>query len=276
MNRELIEQAVRYTSRYVKGDFIDNPVTIQQKLAHKKIFGVTDLVVKCADKLGVKEYAKDSLGFDPCPRTLEVYDSPEDVRLSRLPEKFVLKCNHGCGYNIVQSGSVRLDENAVRSQLERWLSTNYATVGYELQYAPIRRRCYAEEYVGDLSGVKDYKVSCFNGTPMFCQVISGRGTDRQCMNYYDCKFNYLSLCRMDFPNNPSVINEKPSSFDRMLEYSEILSSPFDYVRCDFYEKEGKLYLGEMTFTPGNARMRYKGDPETSHLLGAMLHISENE
>lgn len=274
MDRKLVEDAVQYTKKYVHGDFVDNPVTIQQKLAHIKIFRVTDDMTMCADKLALKKYARSVIGEDLCPETIEEYDDPFEVDAKRLPTTFVLKCNHGCGYNIIHNGTKPFEEWSSKMRLSRWLATNYARVGYELQYDGINRKCYAEEYVGDLTGVKDYKFSCFNGRPVFCQVISGRGTKAQHMNYYDSRFNYLDLCRMDFPNNPSLRDERPSSFDRMMECSEMLSKPFDYVRCDFYEKNGRLYLGEMTFTPGNARMKYKGDPETSFLLGAMIRISD--
>ena len=269
---DLKTKAIEFTRQYVKGDFVSNPVTIQQKLAHIKIFGVTDTMRRCADKLQVKDYAHEIVGFDLCPRTLSEYESPQDIDFQKLPDKYVLKCNHGCGYNIIHTDH-NINTTQDREKLARWLNTDFGQIGYELQYCGIERKCFAEEYIGDLSGIKDYKFSCFNGKPVFCQVISERGTSAQHMNYYDTKFNFLDICRLDFKNNAALIDDTPSTFGEMLDYARELAQPFDYVRCDFYEKNGRPYLGEMTFTPGNARMRYAGDPETSLVLGAMLCLS---
>jgi len=42
----------------------------------------------------------------------------------------------------------------------------------------------------------------------------------------------------------------------MIYYAKILSSPFCYCRVDFYEIDNVLYLGELTFSPFNAEMKY--------------------
>ena len=69
-------------------------------------------------------------------------------------------------------------------------------------------------------------------------------------------FNYVNVARTDFRNRPDVKHEKPKNFELMKEYAEKLSSKFRFVRVDFYEIDGEVYLGELTFTPGAMRFRY--------------------
>ena len=37
----------------------------------------------------------------------------------------------------------------------------------------------------------------------------------------------------------------------MLEFAKELSKGFSFARVDFYEHEGRLYFGEITFTSGS-------------------------
>ena len=42
---------------------------------------------------------------------------------------------------------------------------------------------------------------------------------------------------------------KPNNLDEMLNVAEVLVNPFPFVRLDMYNIKGKIYFGEMTFTP---------------------------
>ena len=66
----------------------------------------------------------------------------------------------------------------------------------------------------------------------------------------------------DFVRKPSIKYQKPVNFEKMLEYSRLLSSKFCFVRIDFYEFDEILYLGEMTFAPFNVLLNYN-DQKTS-------------
>lgn len=54
----------------------------------------------CADKIRVHQYCQQVLGKDICVPIIRVFDTPEDIKPEDLPEKFVLKCNHGWNNNI--------------------------------------------------------------------------------------------------------------------------------------------------------------------------------
>jgi hypothetical protein len=48
-------------------------------------------------------------------------------------------------------------------------------------------------------------------------------------------------------NNPLP---RPKNLDKMIENAEIISREFRYVRVDFFDVDGKLYNGEVTFYDG--------------------------
>ena len=49
-----------------------------------------------------------------------------------------------------------------------------------------------------------------------------------------------------YPNSVSAIR-KPEHFEKMIELTKKLSEGFPHVRVDFYEANGQVYFGEMTF-----------------------------
>lgn len=78
----------------------------------------------------------------------------------------------------------------------------------------------------------------------------------------------FNVQRADYP--PNVKWERPKHFDLMVEYAKKLSSDFKFVRVDFYEIQGKIYLGELTFIPGGGYIKYQKDGDLA--LGKMLDL----
>lgn len=273
MDRNLVADAIEFTSRYIPGDFVNNPVTIQEKLAHIKIFGVTDIMTVCADKLRVKEYVKRKTGEDLCVPLIEAYRSPDEIDPDRLPDRFVLKCNHGCAYNIIVHDKMKFDVEKARGRLKTWLAQDFSRVGYELQYRGIPRRCFSEQYVESIDErIKDYKFLCFNGEPKFVKVEIRSGAHDIRINCYDLDFRLTDIENKIYPNDPNERIEPPKGYEDMLRHARTLCRNFDFVRVDFMQSKDRIYLGEMTFTPGNARMQYR-KPETALMLGNMLRLS---
>ena len=262
----------RYIERH--GDaFMRNPRTLQEKIAHIKLFGITKLMTRCADKLEMKAYAKEVLGEDISVPTIMSWDDPDEIDFDMLPSKFALKCNHGCHYNIIVDGKSKFDKADAIKKLKAWLAVDYGYTHGEMQYTRINRKCFAEKYVGDGEQTTDYKFVCFNGKPTYCQVIKYRGTKRQHLNWYDMDWRFVDISRTDFRSNKNDLDEKPASFEKMKEYAKRLSEPFDFVRVDFFDLNGRAYLGELTFTPANANQKYIGDPDVGLRLGSMLKLS---
>ena len=105
------------------------------------------------------------------------------------------------------------------------------------------------------------------------QLIQDRHSPERRLQHYDMNKKYVELCRTDFKSRPELKSKDilPTKFELMKEYAEKLAAPFKFVRVDFYEVAGKVYLGEMTFTPGAMLFKYK-NPNTSIELGNMLKL----
>ena len=270
------EPLINLCKRHGIGYNLDNPVTIQDKLNWMKIYDSTPLKTRCADKIQLHDYCKEKLGVDLCIPIIKTYDKVSDINWDELPNQFVIKCNHGSGMNIIVKDKSTLNIADAERRLQGFMNDDFAFhVGYEMHYHDIPHRIFVEEYKNDgHKDLIDYKFLCFNGEPKFCQVIGGRNESTRHLNYYDIDFNLTNICRTDFRNNLNIKDEKPKTFDKMVEYAKVLSEDFKFVRVDFYEINGKLYLGELTFTPGACFFHYS-DSKYNEIIGNMLEIKHS-
>lgn len=252
-NSQYREKMLQYSKQHLGyTPNVDNPRTIQEKLSWLNLYDITEEKVNCADKVKLHEYSEKILGKDICVPLLGVWNSPSEIDWAKLPSKFVLKCNHGSGMNIIIQNKGQANRSLCDQKLNRWLKDDFSVRnGYESHYHWIERKVFAEAYLNDgHKDLIDYKFLCFNGKPTYCQIIGGRNESSRHLNYYDMDFNFVNISRQDFRNNPSIKDKKPACFEEMKNYAEKLSKAFRFVRVDFYEIDGKVYLGEMTFTPG--------------------------
>lgn len=81
----------------------------------------------------------------------------------------------------------------------------------------------------------------------------------------------LNYKRQDFMYEPDFVIEQPKTFDLMKLYAKKLSSIFKFVRVDFYEIDNKLYLGELTFSPGAFFFKFNNSDDDIK-IGNMLKI----
>lgn len=98
----------------------------------------------------------------------------------------------------------------------------------------------------------DYKFYCFQGTPMYCQVIKNRSR-KETIDFFDMEWKHMEFTGLALPGEPfhnaSVTIPAPVSFYSMKEKIAILAEGIPFVRIDFYEVNGKPYFGEITFYP---------------------------
>jgi hypothetical protein len=253
---------------------LDNPKTIQDKINWMKLYDSTPLKTKCADKILVHDYCKEKLGVDLCIPILKIYDKVEDIKWDELPDRFVIKCNHGSGMNIIVKDKSKLNIPEAETKLRRFMKDDFAFhVGYEMHYHDIPHKIFVEEYKEDenqKNSLYDYKFWCFNGEPKFMTIGDGNGHGT--MKFYDMNFSKIDIKRKDYKimlTDP----DKPKNFDDMVKYSKILSKDFKLVRVDFYEISGKLYLGELTFTPGAGFFKYE-NPKDDIIVGGFLNLKD--
>ena len=251
----------------------NNPITLNEKLIWLSWYWRHPLKTLCADKFKLREYVTNTCGLPDSLLVpiLGVYNNVDDINFDSLPNEFVMKCNHGCGYNILVPDKSVLDVKSSMHTLRTWLSGVYMGGVGEIHYLDITPHLIiCEKYLPALgdSSIVDYKVHCINGNPEFVLVCYDRDENEVAkLATFDKEWNQLYYVI----NEENVKIEKPKSLDRMYEYSSILSNNFPFVRVDFYDVDGIPYLGEMTFTPyGNMIDYYKDDVQIS--LGKKLKL----
>ena len=192
-------------------------------------------------------FQKKKLGKDICNKILKIYKNAKEIKLDELPEKFVLKTNHGCGFNIIVNNKSKLNVEDAKRALSHWISIDYGK-STEFHYSFIKRKIFAEEFLGE--NLKNYKFLCYSGRPKYVYVsIKNNGIKYRNFYYMDWKF--LNFSCLSEPN-PTYKYKKPKLFELMKEYSSKLSSDFKFVRVDLYELENEVRLGELTFAPMNS------------------------
>ncbi len=249
---------------------IDNPTTFNEKLQWLKLYYKNPLLTLCADKYKVRDYVKKIIGKKYLTNLLGVYNNENKINFNKLPNKFILKINHGSGQNIICKNKLKLNEKDVKNKLKEWIksSSNHYYFSYEWGYKNIKPKIICEEYLGD--NLLDYKIFCFSGKPICIGVDVGRFTNHR-RNFYDLNWNYLNIEKFAYPKDDSFNIPKPPNLNEMLVVAKKLSSKFPFVRVDLYSTKGKTYFGEMTFYPGAGLDPFK-PVEWDYEFGEMIKL----
>ena len=226
-----------------------NLKTIQDKINWLIIHDTNSLKGKCANKILLHKYSKKILGKDICNKILKIYNNIDDIQLSELPNKFVIKTNHGSGFNIIVNNKKYFDLIKAKKMLYKWINLDYGKYSTEFHYSFINKKIFIEEFIGNK--LKNYKFLCYNGNPKYVYVSIKEG-GKKYRNFYDMKWNFLNFYCLSKPH-PTYVYPKPKLFDIMKIYAKKLSSNFKFVRVDLYElKKNEIRLGELTFAPMNS------------------------
>lgn len=241
---------LRYRALMGKNLNLKNPKTYNEKLQWLKLYDRKPIYTSMVDKYEVKEYVANIIGSEYIIPTYGVWDRFEDIDFDILPNQFVLKCTHDSGGIVICHDKSTLDMKKTNKILSKSLSRNYYYLGREWPYKNVKPRIIAEQYMEDKDTLelRDYKFFTFNGVARALFVASDRQnpeTDTK-FDFFDMDFNHL-----DFTNgHPNAENsiQKPGSFEEMRMLAERLSKGIPHVRVDFYEVNGKVYFGELTFS----------------------------
>lgn len=249
-----------YTHKYIyKKAFnkeldLNNPQTLNEKIQYLIVNKYGEFEAELSDKIKVKEYVN-SLNIDGLyvPKTIKSYKNANDIDLSELPEKFVIKCNHRSGGVFVCTDKSKFDIDGIRKVLNKMLKENFAKVTYEYHYKYIEPRIMVEEYISDGTGKMpyDYKFYVFNGKADRLLLCSDRANGLR-QDDFDTDWNYLDDTLPELRS--SIVPEKPSNLSDLVRISEelcmkdgIVNIPF--ARVDLYSSNDKVYFGEYTFSP---------------------------
>ena len=238
---------------------LENPKTFNEKLSWFKLYVRDPLTTKCADKYAVREYVKEKIGGAHLVPLLGVYDRVEDIDLDELPEEFVLKPNHESGRVILCHDKSKIDWRKQADVMKNWLRENYYYQTGEWQYKDIPPKILCEKMLH--GEVTDYRFFCFCGEPFGVKITGGGRVEGHSRKIAFCSLDFDLIKMTDEKNNPIDENmfEKPPHWNEMVRIARVLSQDFPFVRVDLYDLEGKVYFGELTFTPADGMDKYLPD-----------------
>lgn len=231
---------------------IDNPKTFNEKLQWLKLNDRNPLYTTMVDKYLVKEYITNIIGNKYIIPTIKVYDNVDEINFSELPNQFVIKCTHDSGSSIICKNKSNLNIKETKKLLKKCLNKNYFYSGREWIYKNIVPKIIVEKYMDDgiNTQLNDYKMMCFNGK-MYCSFVCTERDNKEkglAVTFFDKNWKKMPFERHYRSSNLRI--EKPKNYKEMIELSEKLSRDIPFVRVDWYEINGRLYFGELTFFPG--------------------------
>lgn len=262
----------KYKSIFGEELNLENPKTFNEKIQYRILKDRKDIYTQLADKYSVREYVKEKIGEEYLIKLLGVYERAEDIEYDKLPNKFVLKCNHDSGSVIICKDKLTFNKKEANKKLNFFLKRNFYYMTREWHYKNIKPLIICEEYLEETGeAVDDYKVYIFNQknkkSLSFIQIEEDRFGDHR-RGIYTENWELLPVKRtLEYPKR----GIKPKNLELMIDLSKKLTENFEFVRVDFYECNGKLYFGELTFTPAGGIGKFVPN-EWDYKLGKMWEI----
>ena len=256
---------------------LKNPKRFTEKIQWYKLYYKNDIMPGCSDKYRVREYVK-AKGLEHILNELyTVFESPEDISLASLPEKFVLKLSNGSGTNIICRNKGELEENFVKEEFKKFIFRANANLGREWPYIKSKPVIVAEKLLEDErhinNAVNDYKIFCYDGKPEYVICITDRYTDSCNHLVYDTQWNKIRVASEGADIDKDA--PKPENLAEMLDIARKLSEGFPFARIDLYSLDGKVYFGEITFYPWSGYMEFEPD-EFDYTLGEKFILKKDE
>ena len=268
---------ISYQYKYITHHKLNwkNPTRYTEKLQYLRlyVYPKDPLVIKCASRVGAREYVKEKGYENLLIKIYGVFDRFEDIDFEKLPNAFALKTTHSSQMNYICFDKSKINYDELKKKFNKYLKTNYGKKTVELHYSPIKPQIIIEELMLENGKLPtEYKIHVFNGKAKSLYVVTSRGIDIRYNNYYidwtpfdGSQFNGWK--KTDYPL------EKPTNFDEMIKISEDLASPFPFVRVDLYDINGTIYFSELTFTPAKGTL-ILDDDKCDFEMGEWLDISK--
>lgn len=246
---------LRWQFKRIMGYPLDlkNPKTFNEKLQWLKLYDRKPIYTTMVDKYEAKKYVASIIGEQYIIPTLGVWQHFDDIDFNKLPRQFVLKCTHDSGGLVIVRDKNDLDIKRTRRRINASLKRNFYYMGREWPYKNVKPRIIAEKYMSDgrqqdTGELSDYKLMCFDGKVRCTFTCTDRFTGKLKVTFFDNNWNVLPFER-HYPKSDKPIAQ-PQNFEKMKVLAEQLAKDIPFVRVDFYNINGNLYFGELTFYPG--------------------------
>ncbi|MEY8413830.1 ATP-grasp fold amidoligase family protein [Lachnospiraceae bacterium 62-26] len=230
---------------------LKSPKTFNEKLQWLKLYYKNPAMTDLVDKIKVRDYIEERLGNEYLIPLIGVYDSFDEIDFTKLPNQFVIKCNHDSGSYILCENKETFDINSAKEKINYHLNQNYYYYWREWPYKNVKPRIMIEQYMTNFEedSFDDYKFLCFNGKADNVMVCTGRREGNTKFRFFDKQWNFKRYNYSGLQEKEGYTIKKPPCIDKMFEIAEILAQDFPCVRVDLYCADEKVYFGELTFFP---------------------------
>lgn len=272
----LYQDRIYYFHKFKKLPNIRHPRLFNEKILYRKfIYGDYLCYARLSDKFLVRNFIAETIGEKYLVPL--IYETEDPLTLLDLPslKNTVVKPNHGSNMvEILLEEPDLIGKKKLVQRCYRWLEKDFSCESREIHYRYIKPRILVEQFIGERNAAPiDYKFHMFNkcnGTFNYVlQVIYNRENPALSMNFY-----INSLCDVFYKIRDTGLDISAylGPLKKVLELSQVLASPFDYVRVDWYIHGKQIYFGELTFTPG-AGMVTGLDHGLNQIMGDMWRLA---
>ena len=229
------------------GDF-ENPRTHHEKVQFRKIYGNHRFYASVADKYRVREYVAKRIGESYLIPLLAAHDRLRPEHFHALPQRFIIKANHGCKWNQIVRDKNKLDIPETVRRFNGYARMRYGRESGERHYSYIKPKILIEQLLEDGDGgcPWDYCFFSYNSSAGFDYSYAIVTPDGRSAVFN--REGELLVCKI--PPEELAPHLSPPNFAQMVQVARALSADFDFIRVDLYSVRSKVYFGELTCTPG--------------------------
>ena len=250
---------------------LKNPKTMNEKLQWLKLYNRKPEYTTMVDKILVKDYVAKIIGKDYIVPLLGVWDTPDQIDFDALPSQFVLKTNHSGGNTgvVIVKDKSKIDRESIKEKLQISLKSDIYARYREWPYKNVERKVFAEAYLGD--DLADYKFYCYNGYADAVMICVDRQIGDPKFYFFDKEWTLKRYNKRGKEAPADFTLPKLDGVDKMFELASVLSKDIPYARVDFYNINGHIYFGEITFFPASG-FDTNRLPESDLLFGQMIKL----
>lgn len=187
-----------------------------------------------------------------------------------MPGDYLLKANHGAGMFKKIRYPLREDELvSLEDTCEKWLRNKFGLTTGEWWYSTFQKEILIEEQVGrSEDNAISWHFYTFDG--IIGLIVAHRKFESDWLgefSLFDEHFEILAYPKVRRPVKDICLTQDTKN--QLRRYASLIGSQFRFVRVDFLVDDNqKIYLGELTFCPGNAINLFLTD-ELQAYLGSL-------
>ncbi|MEI8045576.1 MAG: ATP-grasp fold amidoligase family protein [Verrucomicrobiota bacterium] len=163
------------------------PRSFSEQVWSLQLHGRDPRLTIISDKLRVRDYVASKAGNEYLVPLYWSGGDPDEIPFNELPQRFMLKTNHGCGFLLAVNEKASLDRESAKSQLREWLGVNYCRdvfLGIAWAYRNIPPKILVEALLEENGKPPtDYKFWCFGGRVECISLHFDRFTNHSTLSF---------------------------------------------------------------------------------------------